>query len=132
MLASVLTADFKYAWLGSQYRAAVAASQTLLARLQAQADSSIIALSASGSIKATGGNGKTVEFFGPESGQSPNELGELCGEMLRLYDSAAEALVNSGIASPADAQIYAEMKGRLVPIRSTTSDFTRMRENCCA
>lgn len=122
----MLTADFKYAWLGTQYRAAGAASQTLLARLQAQSDSAVTALSASGSIKATAGNGKTVEFFGPESGQSPNELGELCGEMLRLYEVCVQALGGS----PTDAQIYAEMSDRLRPIRSMRSDFTYMREVC--
>lgn len=109
-----MTADFKYAWLGKQYRAAVAAAQTLLARLEAQADAAVTALSASGAIKSTAGNGKAVEFFGPgDTGIDSTELGTLTGEMIRLYDMSLAALVSSGIASPTDAEIYAEMKSRL-------------------
>lgn len=125
----MLTADFKYAWLGRQYRAAVAAPRTLLAQLEAQADSAVTALSASGAIKSTAGNGKAVEFFGPgDTGISSTELGTLTGEMLRLYDLSRAALVSSGVASPTDAQIYEEMKFRLEPVTELgPSTFSTLR-----
>lgn len=130
ILESVLTADFKYAWLGKQYRAAVTAAQTLLARLESQADSAVTALSASGSIKSTAGNGKSVEFFGPgDTGLSPTELGSLTGEMLRLYTMSRSALVTSGVAVPTDLEVYNEMLSRLDPVTELgPSTFTTLRE----
>lgn len=106
----MLKADFKYAWLGVQYRAAVAAQVTLLVKLQALAASAVTALAAGGSIKSFSGNGKSGEYFGPsESGISPTQLGELTGEMLRLYADSATALGGT----PTDEEIYAEMLSRL-------------------
>ena len=130
----MLTADFRFAWLGRQYRAAVAAAQTLLARLEAQANSAVDALAASGAVKSTAGNGKSVEFFGPsESGISSTELGTLTGEMLRLYGASNAALITSGVAAPTDAQIYAEMSYRLDPvIELCPSTFADLRSFAAA
>lgn len=107
----MLAADFKYAWLGKIYRATSPA--TFLGRLEAQADDAVTALSASGSIKSTSGNNKSVEFFGPgDTGLSSTELGTLTGEMLRLYSMSRTALGGS----PTDEAIYNEMLFRLDPV----------------
>lgn len=124
----MLSADFKYAWLGKVYRATNPA--TFLGRLESEADDAVTALSASGSIKSTSGNNKSVEFFGPgDTGLSSTELGNLTGEMLRLYSLSRSALVSSGVASPTDAEIYAEMLYRLDPVTEIgPSTFVTLRE----
>jgi len=121
----VLNADFRYAWLGVQYRAAVAASVTLLARLESQSDTAVTALASGGGIKSASGNGKAMEYFGPsESGISPTELGELTGQMLRLYAQSVEALGGT----PTDAAIYAEMLYRIDPVTEVgPSSFVSLR-----
>lgn len=108
----VYTAANKQAWLSYVYRNKGASS--LLVAIQAQLDARFAAASSGQSISSVSGNGHAVTFAtGTGSGNASADILALCGEMERLHDLSKQSLVNAGIASPSDAQIYAEMKHRI-------------------
>ena len=79
-------------------------------------------------IIATGAAGRTVQFMLPSSGGlTPVEIGELVSDLFDLFDSSKAALISAEIASPTDAQIFAEMKARLQPVTESRSDFMGLR-----
>ena len=79
-------------------------------------------------IIATGAAGRTVQFMLPSSGGlAPVEIGELVSDLFDLFDSSKAALISADIASPTDAQIFAEMKARLQPVTEFRTDWSGMR-----
>ncbi len=103
---------------------ATAASQTLLAWLAAKVSShgdSIV----SGKILVSASAGGTSSGYSTSGGTgiNPQNIAEFWDEALELYDIASAALVDSGIASPTQTQIVAEMRFRLSPVESADPDF---------
>ena len=127
------TTPFKRSWLRAKYAAAVAASSTLLAYLNTLNGSAVTASgSAGGSISSVSANGRTTTLAAASqftlAGQ---DIAELCGEMLDLYDSSRAALVAAGDASPTDAEIYAQMLSDLHPAYQYSPDFSNYRRVQC-
>lgn len=125
-----LTTDYKRSQLRLIYlRLAPAAGKALqdyLLDALAALPSSVAGV---GAVRSTAGNGHTVEFFGANEGAvSLADAAALFSQLLDLYDQARAALVSAGIATPTDAQIYAEMIDRLRDVSTEYSDFSDVRE----
>lgn len=116
----------KRSLLRYHYRAAVAASDTLLETLQA-AHSALVELSTTGRITTGVSGGGISKSFATDRDYSPASLEAMHSELLDLYDTASAALVSGGTASPSDAQIYGEMMWRLEPVLEVESDYTSLR-----
>ena len=98
-------------------------------QLKAVARARITATSGGKVLISTSVNGKTATFSIPPSGTGfgPGDLAEASSRLLDLYDEAIANLDADGNSTPNDAQIFAEMKAILVPVRSTTNNFRAMR-----
>lgn len=81
----------------------------------------------SGTPASISANGHALGLRTDKDSLSPEDLAGFGGELRDLYDTASAAVVASGIASPTDAQIYAEMIDRLQPVTSFTSDYSTLR-----
>ena len=112
-------------WLRVIYAAVPATYATLSAGLLAVGTAKINATS-SGEIMVTAGNGHSITFSSGESEFTPGNFASGISKLLDDYDSARADLVSSGVTTPTDAQIYAEMMARLVPVRELTKDFSQM------
>lgn len=105
------TAAYRQAWLSRVYRNKGVSS--LLVAIQAQIDA-LFTQASGGSISQVSGNGHAVSFdTGSSVDGAAGDALALAGSMERLHDHSKTALINSGIDSPTDAQIYAEMRHRL-------------------
>lgn len=80
-------------------------------------------------LVGTSGNGKTANFEVPASGRGLNaqEIAEILQCLYELYGFSKDSLIASGITSPNDTQIAAEMRFRLNPVRSYTLDHSASR-----
>lgn len=79
-------------------------------------------------ISSAAGNGQSVAFSDPERGGSPHDLLELWEEIRTAYDATKAELIESGTASPTDADIVeAMLTGALRDVRSYGADFSRVR-----
>lgn len=79
-------------------------------------------------VSAASGNGQDVEFTLVEGGISPADCLSAASRLIDLYEESRAALVSSGVSSPTDSQILAEMLHRLQPVRSYRTDFRSVRE----
>jgi hypothetical protein len=77
-------------------------------------------------ISATSAAGRAVQK-GLIPGRGPSESEEIISELLDLFDECEAALISADIATPTDAQIFAEMKSRLVPVTEATTDWSGAR-----
>jgi len=118
---------FKKAILRRCQRKAVTEGLTLLAALEALLIARVDENVSGRTIRATAGNGHSVEFEVPE-GLTPVSMVELASELIDLYETARGYLGGS----PTDAQVYAEMLGLLKPCDEVHSDFTLIRTEVAA
>lgn len=80
-------------------------------------------------LVGTSGNGKTAEFEIPASGRgcSPQEIAEETQRLYDLHELAKTALIDGGVATPKDSQVFTEMKSRINPVRTFRIDHSRGR-----
>lgn len=125
----MVATDFKRLFLRGISWDATDASITLTAALKAAARAQLTATATGATLIGTAGNGHSVTFQLPSSGQgaSPQDITELCEELITRYDAAVVALVASGVASPSDDQILTEMLALMTAATEVYSDFTQMR-----
>ena len=75
-------------------------------------------------VVTTSANGSYVQFGqAADTMRAPSDLLAFWGAMLDLYDRCQAALVSSGVPTPTQAQIVAEMLARMAPIREAVADF---------
>jgi len=120
----------KRLWLRRQYALTVPGGGTTYATLilALQARAFLLAdLVGAGAVASTSAGDRSTSFSSSDHGNTPEDMAQLGGEMLDLYDVSRAALVTSGISSPTDAQIFTEMMDRLVAIRELTSSYTGLR-----
>lgn len=88
-----------------------------------------VSLFSTGTISRTFGNGFGAEYFPASEYQAgPEAYAGIAGEFRDLYELSKTVLINSGIASPSDLQIWQEMMSRLTPVRELgPSDFSAIR-----
>lgn len=110
-------------WLFRIYGQTPATYATLVLSLTAAANASIDAVKG-GTLSNVSGNGHSIAWVTGGSSPDASDFAEGISRLIDLYDSSRADLVTSGVASPTDAQIYAEMKYRLVPVREITKDFS--------
>lgn len=125
-----LSLDYKRSQLRLIHlRLAPAASKTLQAYLLDAIAALPSSVAGIGAVRATAGNGHTVEFFGSNEGAvSLADAAALYSELLDLYDEASTALVSAGTTSPTDDQVYGEMMDRLRRITTEYADFRNLHE----
>jgi hypothetical protein len=111
-------------WLFRIYGQTPATYATLTLALAAAGNTSIDAVKG-GTLASVGGNGHAVAWVTGGSSADASDFAEGISSLIDLYDSARADLITAGTASPTDAQIYAEMKFRLVPVRELTKDFSQ-------
>lgn len=110
-------------WLFRIYGQTPATYATLVLSLTAAANAALDAVKG-GTLSNVSGNGHSIAWATGGSSADASDFAEGISRLLELYDSSRADLVTSGVASPTDAQIYAEMKDRLVPVREITKDFS--------
>ena len=92
---------------------------TLIIALKAISASVDSVTSSGGEVSRTGAADRFVEFFAPsESGTSQQDLHEFAGWLRDEYEDSTEALVNAGIPTPSDQEIWDEMKSRMRGVKS--------------
>jgi hypothetical protein len=122
-----LSSELLKLWLRLIWSQVPTTYATLSAGLLAEAQAKLAAVSG-GAIQMTSANGATVQFFGAEGTQAtPQDWAQGGSRLLDLYDEVLEVLVNSGVASPTDAQVYTEMAWRLTPARRAQTNFAGIR-----
>lgn len=126
MLLGRVQAAIARLWLRSVYAKVPSPYVTLLSALKAELQTRLDAVSG-GTIVSTGANGHTTTLGPSDRNLNPEDWAETISELLDLYDRSSSVLVSSGIASPTDAQIYAEMMNRLQTVREVRADFTGIR-----
>jgi len=82
-------------------------------------------------IRSTSGGGHAVEFDNL-SGFSPADISAMWSWFVDLYDDCSVLLVSSGITTPTEDQIYAEMMDRLHPVDRYEDNFSGLREGAFA
>ena len=108
----------------SVYAAAVAASNTLRDQLEASVVTASASLLVGQQIASASGNGRTMAFSAPGANAvTPSDAVDCYQELILLLDDieADSPLLTT------DALKYAEMLGRLKPVRSTTCNFASLR-----
>lgn len=120
------SSDIKRLFLRGIYATATAGEQSLSEVLNSLALGSYKANSAGKFISSSAASNRKVEFIVPPAGRglTPSEIGEVLSQLLDLYDEAKAALVSVPIATPTDAQIFAEMMDRMKPRRLVRADHT--------
>lgn len=123
------TTDFQRSQLRLIYeRLAPAASKTLRVYLLDRLADLPSAVSGVGAVKSTSGAGHSVEFWGSRDGAlSVQDAAGFYSNLLDLYDASSSALVSSGVTTPTEAQIYAEMMDRLRGVTETFDDYSEIR-----
>ena len=124
------TAAFRRAWLGNVYRSSQNSGRSLLEELNAQVDLRLAAVATGQVISSAKANGNEVSYSDKgNAGISQIGVVEIAAQMVELYESAEARLIALGTPAPADAEIYAEMKGRLrQAVRSYSSSFQFLRQ----
>jgi hypothetical protein len=126
----VVTTDFKRLFLrGLKWDAEEAPVATLAATLKTAARAQLTTAGNGTVLTGTSGNGHSVTFSLPMGGRGliPQDVAELCEEMLQRYDAAVAALVAAGTAEPTDDQIFTEMLALLEPVYDAHPDFSQLR-----
>jgi hypothetical protein len=130
---ATLASNQKRAFLRSIARAAVGAGVSLLDGLNAFQDRKYNAFEkAGGFVTSSSGNGYAATIQATVGGLSPDELLDLSEELLSIYDSAKQTLIDDGTATPNDAEILAGMlnHARLPEggVQNVYSDFSQLRQ----
>ena len=123
----VYTVSLKRAFLRVAY--AGASPLSLLAALVAKLTTAVALVASGQIIRQTSSADVSVEFSDPDkSGVNPTDMVEMWESLLSDYDTAEANLIASGIPTPTDAQIYAEMLANgLIATSSYGGDFTQLR-----
>jgi hypothetical protein len=114
-------------WLRTVWASVPTTYATLLLALTTEAGLKLDAVSA-GLVAGTSANGHSVQFSTPDKNLSAEDWAETASALLDLYDTVSAVLISSGITSPTDAQIYAEMIFRLQNVGKIATDFTQLRQ----
>jgi hypothetical protein len=117
----------KRLWLRRQYALVPGTYATLLLALQARAFA-LADLVGAGAVSSTSAGDRSTSFSNSSNGGTPQDMAELGGEMLDLYEIANAALVAGGIPAPTDAQRMTEMLDRLQPITELRTAYTGLRQ----
>jgi hypothetical protein len=126
----VVTTDFKRLFLrGLKWDAEDASVATLAATLKTAARAQLTTAGTGTILTGTSGNGHSVTFSLPMGGRglTPQDMAELCEDMLTRYDAAETAVIAAGTAEPTDDQIFTEMMAMLEPATESYPDFTQLR-----
>ena len=102
---------------------------TLLAALVAKSTEAASAIASGQVVRSTSSSDVSVEFAEPGKGApTPSEIVEMWESLLTDYDLAVSFLVQEGIASPTDTQIYNKMMSTvLIAVTSYGGDFSQFR-----
>lgn len=121
------TVAIKRAYLRSVYSALGGA--TLLAALTAKVIAAASAIESGQVVRSTSSSDVSVEFAEPGKGApTPSEMVEMWESLLNDYDLAVSFLVQEGVASPTDTQIYNKMMSTvLIAVTSFGGDFSQFR-----
>ena len=114
-------------WLRTLYAQVPTTYATLLLVLTAEATAKLAAISG-GLIAGTSADGHSVQFSSPGDSLSADDWAQTASLLLDLYDACLAILISSGVPSPTDAQIYAEMMSRLSTNGQVRLDFTTIRQ----
>ena len=109
------------------YRKSVATTTAFLTVLQAYHDERDEEVEASGFITGSSSAGRSTSQT-IMSGTAVHDALKVARDLLDLYTDSKADLVTSGIASPTDAQVYAEMMFRVQPATIATANFTLVRD----
>lgn len=120
------SSDIKRLFLRGIYATAQAGGQSLSEALNALALGSYTSTSSGKFITSTMAAGRKVDFIVPPAGRglTPLEIGEVLAQLLDLYEVCDAALQTIPIASPTDAQLFAEIMDRLQPRRLVRATHT--------
>lgn len=128
-MAAQIRAQLKRAILSSLFNQA--GSATLISILQGYQNALVIGVKGGRVIEATSEAGHSVKFRTPNITEHfrPEDTAELSQQFLEVYADAVTALQGTGIPSPTDAQIFAQMNAddRLQSITTTRTDFSVLR-----
>jgi len=121
------TVATKRAFLRSVYAALT--GTTLLAALVAKSTEAAAAIANGQVVRSTSSTDVSVEFAEPGKGApTPSEMVEMWESLLNDYDLAVSFLVQEGVASPTDTQIYNKMMSTvLIAVTSFGGDFSQFR-----
>ncbi len=128
----MVATSIKRLWLRRVYAQTTAGGGTTYATLEAALQAyAFVALDAikGGTIASTSANNHAVAFSNRDNGATPDDVAAMAGEMLDLYEASEAALIDSGIASPTDAQIKTEMLDRLQIVTSFSPQFINIRRH---
>jgi hypothetical protein len=121
-------------WLRRIYLLVPGTYASLLAALNGENSTTNAGVGAGGAVTQVAANGHSISYSSPGSSSNvyaPQDLAEMSALMLDRYDQAIIDLVASGIPSPTDAQIYAQMLGDLQPAYEATPDFSNLMAGRC-
>lgn len=114
----------KRSFLRKAYAAAVAASATLRAQLESYSVASSAQVLTGQLLSSTSANGAAASFSAPgKDGLSPLDAGSAWEELIELLDQVED----DSPSLTTDAQKFAEMIGRLTPIKSCSTNFSGLR-----
>lgn len=121
------TVAIKRAFLRSVY--ASLTGTTLLAALVAKSTEAAGNIATGQVVRSTSSTDVSVEFAEPGKGApTPSEMVEMWESLLNDYDLAVSFLVQEGVASPTDTQIYNKMMSTvLIAVTSYSGDFSQFR-----
>lgn len=123
--------NFKLLFLSGLLWDAEDAEISLFEALKAAARARLTDTAGGKVLVSSASNGFSGTFALPAAGQglTPQDIAELCGEMLGLYAKAKADLIARGTAAPSDDEIHNEM-ALLIDHNTATevrSDFSDMR-----
>lgn len=121
------TVAIKRAFLRSVY--ASLTGTTLLAALTEKVIDASTSIATGQVVRSTSSTDVSVEFAEPGKGApTPSEMVEMWESLLNDYDLAVSFLVQEGVASPTDTQIYNKMMSTvLIAVTSYSGDFSQFR-----
>lgn len=121
------TVAIKRAFLRSVY--ASLTGTTLLAALTEKVIDASTSIATGQVVRSTSSTDLSVEFAEPGKGApTPSEMVEMWESLLNDYDLAVSFLVQEGVASPTDTQIYNKMMSTvLIAVTSYSGDFSQFR-----
>ena len=118
-----VSTTFKRSYLRRLYRAAVAASVTLSAKLDSEQDAIVATAERGQTIAGTSAKGHSVNYSVPGNGApTQSEMAEVIEELVTLYE-----FVDAITDVDTDAERLAEMLHRLKPVKTFRKSFTSLR-----
>ena len=105
-----VTAAFRRTWLVEQAETASAQESSLRARLVAERNAAKSSVASGQVLSSSSRDGISVAFSDPgRAWPSFQDLYELAGSLIALFDAVKAALIAEGTASPTDDEILARM-----------------------